>query len=96
MWLVTVLVVMLIPYVVLFLIDGLHNRPARDPSATSGADTMFTPTAEGAKRCKAESRLVGRLLGGEIDSAAYRDALAVLAAQDARSHPIRVPETPPG
>ena len=39
-----------------------------------------------------EARLVARLLDGDLAAGEYRDAMAVLAADDAVRHPVVVPE----
>jgi hypothetical protein len=41
---------------------------------------------------RVEARLVARLMAGDLTAAEYRDAMALLAADDAVRHPVVVPE----
>lgn len=41
---------------------------------------------------RVEARLVARLLAGDLTAGEYRDAMAVLAADDALRHPVVVPD----
>jgi hypothetical protein len=85
-------ILVLAPFVVLFLAGdppaGLRLR-ARSAAAVG-------PTAAEAARCEVEGLLARRLLAGEIDRAAYHDAMAELAVRDARARPLHVPGDPPG
>jgi|SRR6266487_1618221 len=41
---------------------------------------------------RVEAGLVARLLAGDLTAGEYRDAMAVLAAEDALRHPVVVPD----
>lgn len=99
------LILVLGPFLVLFLaVDGPpRNRSAADPPAPGRSRRsapvvvvddelpVVLPTPEEVRRRQAESRLARQRLAGEIDRAAYRDAMADLAARDAHSGPLRMP-----
>lgn len=45
------------------------------------------------RRGRAESDAARRLLAGSLDRASYRSAMAAMAVQDAKEHPVEFPKT---
>jgi hypothetical protein len=86
-------ILVLAPFVVLILAGDPLDRPGPKPPDDPPA---FTVSGAGQARCGAEGLLVRRLVAGELDRAAYREAMADLAVRDARSRPLRVPGDPTG
>ena len=94
---------LLAPFVVLFLVDdppAWALRRVRKLAATRVPPAVDPPviamTAEETARCEMEGLLARRLTAGEVDRTVYHDAMAELAVRDARSRPLRIPGDPTG
>jgi hypothetical protein len=76
-------VLVLAPFAVLFIIGDAPAWAAR--KALPQVPPVVALTAEETAGCEQEGRLARRLIAGEIDRAAYHDAMAELAVRDARA-----------
>ena len=90
-------VLVLAPFAVLYIVGDAPawaTRKARslaEAPRPAEAPPVVALTAEETARCELEGLLARRLIAGEIDRAAYHDAMAELAVRDARSRPLHVP-----
>jgi hypothetical protein len=88
-------VLVLAPFAVLYLVGDAPEWATRKARSLAEAPPLAAPvialTTEETARCEAEGLLARRLVAGEIDRTAYHDAMAELAASDARSRPLHVP-----
>src|SRR5687768_16685113 len=96
-------ILVLAPFAVLFIAGdppAWATRRARDLAAARVPPVVDPPvialSAEETARCEVEGLLARQLMAGELDRAAYHDAMAELAVRDAQSRPLRIPGDPPG
>ncbi|MEU7872141.1 hypothetical protein [Dactylosporangium sp. NPDC049140] len=76
---------------------AMHVAAIRHDRAAATADRpqvarWLAATGE-RRRARLESNAVLRRIDGELDRAGYREAMAVLAAQDAIERPLEVPKS---
>lgn len=90
-------ILVLAPFLVLILAGDPLDRldGAADRKAAGDPPVLTLSTAEQA-RCEVEGLLARRLMAGELDRAAYHEAMTGLAVRDERSRPLRVPGDPAG
>ena len=86
-------ILVLAPFVVLILAGEPADR--LDRTAPVDPPALTLSSAEQA-RCEVEGLLARRLITGELDRAAYQEAMAELAVRDARGRPLYVPGGPTG